>query len=736
MEKWTVCLFGMIVLLVVFIWSQIFAANTLSRWVLEPFIAPSSVLDVGSNSGYRQAAAQFSAAINQSADPCDDFFQFSCGKWVANNQIPSDLTSYGHLYELREKVLKVMNQLYEDSTPSSSNAINKLKHIFHSCMDIDALNNRKSLDFLEAVKNFGYWPVVHGNKWSLEDFDLTDLLTNIAPRATDVFIDISVSQDMKNVTRRLLHFDQGSLGLDSSAREYYLNKTRYAKQIKAYEKYINAIIQLFAEDVASGRTHEQIAADVRELLEFETEFAKILTPDEDRRNYSKLYNLRKLSDLDKLFPMINWDKYFRSLMPSEMHNYLNSNPDIIVKDIEFFERLLMLLQKTDKRIITNYILLRYTLSWTNQFDERFDNIHQEFLKDFIGRSAMSPRWKECQSESESRMIYASGAMYVRKYFNKEDRQAALKMIEDLRDAFRNMVLENDWMEEQTQQYALEKANNMASLIGFPDFLYNDTGLDDYYRKLVFEPSDNFPAIMEKVAIWDQRRAFQRLIEPVDRTEFEESSATVNAFYSAVQNAIMFPAAILQAPFFDRHYPKAINYGAIGAIIGHEITHGFDDKGSQLDKMGNLNNWWDEKTIAKFINRTQCIIDQYSAFEVPEAVGLKVNGILTQGENIADNGGVKEAFRAYRSYVQKLGREEKRLPGFEDYTNDQIFFISYAQVWCGHSKPEALIHQILVNPHSPMKFRVNGVLANQPEFAASFKCPLGSKMNPKKKCSVW
>uniref|UniRef100_A0A914DSZ3 Uncharacterized protein n=2 Tax=Acrobeloides nanus TaxID=290746 RepID=A0A914DSZ3_9BILA len=729
--------FGLTALLAVFLWAQIVTADTLSRWVREPFIAPPSVLDVSTNPGYRKAAAQFSAAINQSADPCDDFFQFSCGKWVANNQIPADLTSYGHFSELREKVLKEMNRLYDDPIPSSSKAINKLKQIFHSCMDIDALNNRKSLDFLETVKNFGYWPVVHGNKWSLEVFDLTDLLTNIAQsRATDVFIDIYVSQDMKNVTRRLLHFDQGSLGLGSSAREYYLNKTRYAKQIKAYEKYINAKIQLFAQDAASGRTHEQIAADVRELLEFETEFAKILTPDEDRRNFTKLYNPRKLSDLDKLFPMINWDKYFRSLMPFEMHEYLNSSPNIIVNDIEFFERLLVLLQKTDKRVITNYILLRYTASWTHQFDERFDNIHQEFLKDFVGRTAKSPRWKECQSEAGSRMSYASGAMYVRKYFDKEDRQAAMEMIEDLRDSFRNMVLENDWMEEQTRKYALEKANDMTSLIGFPDFLYNDTGLDDYYVKLVFEPNDSFPAIVEKVAVWAQRRAFQRLTEPVDRTEFGTSSATVNAFYSAIKNAITFPAAILQAPFFDRDYPKAINYGAIGAVIGHEITHGFDDQGSQFDKMGNLNNWWDEKTIAKFINRTQCIIDQYSSFEVPEAAGLKVNGILTQGENIADNGGVKEAFRAYRSYIQKLGREEKRLPGFEGYTNDQIFFISYAQVWCGHSKPEALIRQILVDPHSPLKFRVNGVLANQPEFATSFKCPLGSKMNPKKKCAVW
>jgi len=274
------------------------------------------------------------------------------------------------------------------------------------------------------------------------------------------------------------------------------------------------------------------------------------------------------------------------------------------------------------------------------------------------------------------------------------------------------------------------------LIGFPDFLYNDTGLDEYYEKLNFEPSDSFPTIVERVAAWAQMRAFNRLREPVDRNEFSTSSATVNAFYSAIKNAITFPAAILQSPFFDREYPKSINYGAIGAVIGHEITHGFDDQGSQFDKIGNLKNWWDTKTIEKFVNRTQCLIDQYSAYEVPEAAGLKVNGILTQGENVADNGGIKEAYRAYRAYVQKLGHEEKRLPGFEGYTNDQLFFLSYSQVWCGHSKPEALIRQLLVDPHAPLKFRVNGVLANQPEFSTAFKCPLGSKMNPHKKCVVW
>ncbi|CAD5215091.1 unnamed protein product [Bursaphelenchus xylophilus] len=697
---------------------------------------PPTIFQVGTGKGYYKAADLFKSSINNTVDPCDDFFEYACGTWISNNSIPKDLTSYGHFSELREKVNKEMKDLYESPAKSSSSAINKLKLFYKACMDTDNLNKLRSGKLLEQIKDFGYWPILWPEEWRKADFDITQTLINFGlSRALDVFVDVYVSHDQKNVSRRILHFDQGGLGLGSSARDYYLNETKYAKQLNAYENYINGKLALLAEDAGVNRSKEAIAADVKEIIAFEKEFAHILVSEDDRRNYTRMYNMRKLSDLKTLMPLIDWQRYFYALMPKDMYDYLQTDPDVIINEIEFFNRLSELIQKTDLKVIANYMFWRFTSGWSLQLDERFEDVTQEFMKQFVGKQTKSPRWKDCESAVNSRLNYASGAMYVREFFKDDDRKAAQDMVKDLREAFRTMLKDNDWMKDETKAYALKKADEMQALIGYPDFVFNDTELDDYYGKLNTSETDGYADLIKDYSIWAQHKAFRRLKEEVDRAEFGTSSAVVNAFYSSVKNGITFPAAILQAPFFDATFPKAVNYGGIGSVIGHEITHGFDDTGSQFDAVGNLHNWWDNETEARFKNLTQCIVDQYGSYEV-EGTGLKINGILTQGENIADNGGIRQAYRAYRNYIRKLGHEEKRLPGFEEYTNNQIFYISYAQSWCGHAKPEATVRQLIIDPHSPMRFRVNGVVSNQPEFASAFSCSAGSPMNPKKRCVVW
>uniref|UniRef100_A0A914I7Z3 Uncharacterized protein n=2 Tax=Globodera TaxID=31242 RepID=A0A914I7Z3_GLORO len=697
----------------------------------------SDTVEVDAGPGFVRAAELFRNSVDERIDPCEDFFEFACGKWVTNNPIPSDLSSYGHFSELREKVNLETRELFDDPEPSTSKAINTLKQLYRGCMNVEDLSARKSSELMAHVEKFGYWPIIHGHKWRPEKFDLTELLVNVGrSRAIDVFIDVYVSLDQKNVSRRVLNFDQGGLGLGAGARDYYLNDTRYGKQMAAYGRYMTTKIRTFAADAGIRRSEAEIGRDVAEIIRFEKEFAQILIPDEERRNFSKMYNIRRLSEMERhVFPDLNWTAYFGWLVPDVMRDYVASDPEVVLAEPAFFVRLTHLLRKTDKRIIANYVLWRYASAWSFQMDERYDDIQQDFLKAFLGKQSKSPRWKDCSSSVSQRMSYASGAMYVRKHFDKKSKTAALEMIEDLRGAFQQMLAANDWMDTETRDFSIQKAEQMINLIGFPDFLFNDTQLDDYYKNFVLDPEDHYAEMVEKVSVWAQKKAFRRLVEEVDRTEFGTSSAVVNAFYSGVKNAITFPAAILQAPFFDQNFPKAVNYGGIGAVIGHEITHGFDDQGAQFDGIGNLKDWWDPNTQRHFMERTRCIIDQYSSFEVPDT-NLHVNGILTQGENIADNGGIKQAYQAYKTYLRKLGREEKRLPGFERYSNEQIFFISFAQTWCGHTKPETLIRQILTDPHSPYRYRVNGVVVNQPEFARAFSCPVGAPMNPERRCSVW
>nr|CAD2166728.1 unnamed protein product [Meloidogyne enterolobii] len=692
-----------------------------------------NVVEVDASPGFVKAAELLKNSIDERVDPCEDFFDFACGKWVANNPIPDDLTSYGHFSELREKVNHEMKTLFESPEEPTSVAIKNLKSLYHGCMNTEDLNRRNSSELLSRAAKFGYWPIISPNKWKEEEFDLTDLLVHVGrSRAIDVFVDVYVSLDQKNATRRLLNFDQGGLGLGASARDYYLNDTRYGNQMAAYKRYMIEKISSFARDAGTYQSDPDfIPNEVEKIINFEREFARILTPDEDRRNFTKMYNLHHLSEMQKVFNLMNWTKYFDWLVPSEMHEYLKSDPEIILAEPEYFDRLTKLLNSTPNNVLANYIFWRFASSWSFQLDERYDDIQQHFLKAFLGKKAKSPRWKDCASAASSRMSYASGAMYVRAHFDRSSKEAALAMIEDLRASFKAMLAVNDWMDPGTKEYALIKAEQMLSLIGYPDFLIMTHNLTIIIKILIY-----IQMIIMLYNIWSQRKAFRRLIEPVDREEFGTSSAVVNAFYSGVKNAITFPAAILQAPFFDRDFPKATNYGCIGAVIGHEITHGFDDQGAQFDGRGNLKDWWDPLTQKRFVERKKCIIDQYSAFSVPQT-GLKVNGILTQGENIADNGGIKQAYAAYQAYLRKHG-QEKLLPGLEKYNNEQLFFISYAQTWCGHTKPETLIRQLLTDPHSPYRYRVNGVVVNQPEFTNAFKCQEGAAMrySEERRCSVW
>lgn len=695
-----------------------------------------SVAEVGLTPGYVEAADRFLKSMNSKIDPCQDFYEFACGNWNEYNKIPADLASYGHFAAMREKVTKEMKSLYESRATSTSKAINDLRQIYHECMNIERLEETKGAELIESIKEMNYWPIVHNETWDRSSYNLTELLIYLGnTRAMDVFFDLYISPDQRNVSSRLIHIDQGTLGLGSNARDYYLDEKRYTKQLSAYEKYITAKVLLIAEDAGIAKRAEEIANDVKEIMEFEKELAEIMVSENERRNYTKLYNIRKYNELQQLLPNIDWDVYFRALMPSDLHYYLNNNPNIIVNEVVYLKRLSKLLQKTDERILANYIIWRYTSAWSFQLDKRYDDIQLSFLKAMVGKQVKSPRWKDCGNAASGRMSYAAGALYVREYFDKADKEVALAMIDDLHAAFRDLLLTNDWMDNTTRHYALEKESQMQSLIGYPDFLFDDKKLDDYYKQLKLEPGDSYAKMVQKTSKWSQDKNFYRLVEPVDRGEFGMSSATVNAFYSSLKNGITFPAAILQAPLFHKSYPKAVNYGGIGAVIGHEITHGFDDQGSQFDSEGNLFDWWDIETKKRFTERTKCIVDQYSSYEVP-GTGLHINGLLTQGENIADNGGVKEAYKAYKRYLEKLGHEEKRLPGLEEYTNEQIFFLSYAQTWCGQTRPEAQTRQILTDPHSPLRFRVNGVVINQKEFARAYNCPRGSPMNPDHRCVVW
>lgn len=438
----------------------------------------------------------------------------------------------------------------------------------------------------------------------------------------------------------------------------------------------------------------------------------------------------KVSDLYTLAPHINWEKYLDNLLKEHIY----PDEDVIVKVPQFLKQLDELLQRTDSRLLANYMIWRVVRQSMSLLGKRWRELSQSYSSITTGRQREEPRWEQCLGTVSGTLGTALSAMYVKNHFRTESKAVALEMVGYIRKEFLKILSEVDWMDEDTRREAKKKAHAITPYIGYPDEILNDALIEDLYTNLQLYP-DNYFENVRSMRIWSTNYAFAQLRKPNEKGDWKKHARTaiVNAFYNSLENSIEFPAGILQGAFFNADRPNYLNYGAIGFIIGHEITHGFDDRGRQFDMEGNNRNWWKPKTDERFKERAQCIIEQYSNYTVPEN-GLKVNGLNTQGENIADNGGVKEAFRAYNQWVKDHGAEG-RLPGL-NMSPRQLFWVSAANIWCGKFRPEVLRLRVNAGVHSPAKFRIIGPLSNLNEFSDTFKCPLGSPMNPRKKCSVW
>lgn len=379
---------------------------------------------------------------------------------------------------------------------------------------------------------------------------------------------------------------------------------------------------------------------------------------------------------------------------------------------------------------------------TGDLTKELGDIAFQFKAALSGVTEAPKRWQTCTSKSVGAFGFAAAHEYVLANFDEEAKYQADQMVEDLRASFEELVSETDWMDSQTQAKAIEKADQMLQLIGYPDWLLDPVQVDAYYETApedIFEDEHFINTMGTKR--WNAIQDLITLRSEPKRDVWLMHPAIVNAWYSPNHNTITFPAGILQPPFFKGGWPRYLNYGAMGMVIGHEITHGFDDQGRQYDGTGSLSPWWSDETIQAFSGKAQCFIDQYSNYSVPELFPIlgeedsHLNGKNTQGENIADNGGIHESFRAYLASIEVEG-PEPALPGLQQFSPEQMFFISNAQVWCELQTPESLLGQVLGDPHSPGKFRVIGPLGNSEDFQNTFNCPAESPMNRVDKCKLW
>ncbi|CAH1183162.1 unnamed protein product [Phaedon cochleariae] len=677
------------------------------------------------SSGCIHTASKVLEYMDPSVDPCDDFYQFTCGNFLKNTNIPDDkssVTSFSIISDMLQEQLRSM--IEEPIHAGEPKPFQLTKKLYRACMN-KTMIEKDGLDTINVIlKDLGGWPVLEGEKWSEGEFDWRRSVYKFrrVGYSVDYFMDFSVGVDVKNSTKRIIDIDQASLGL----RREFLTKGLDDKIVKAYYDYMVDLAVLFGAD------RDRAVRELRESLEFEIKLANISLPSEKRRNATALYNPMTMGELQKNFPSIPWLEYMNNLLAPDTR--VESDEVIVVSVPNYIKAFEALIARTPKRVQSNYIMWRAAASSVSYLTEALRKRQLDYTTIVTGRTEREARWKECIDISAGSLSIAAGALYVRKYFHEDAKQNALEMVADIRTEFEDILKEVDWMDEETRRNALDKAKSMETHIAYPDELLDDKKLEEFYDGLELDENLYMRSILN-LTLFGTRFSFRRLRQPVNKTDWitHGRPAVVNAFYSSIENSIQFPAGILQGVFFNNDRPRYMNYGAIGFVIGHEITHGFDDQGRQFDKNGNLVDWWQEETKKAFVEKAQCIIDQYGNYSVPE-LKLNLNGVNTQGENIADNGGLKEAYLAYQKWVKRFG-EEPKLPGMK-YTPNQMFWISAANTWCSKYRPESLKLRILTGYHSPGQFRVQGPMANSDYFYKDFNCPAGTKMNPVHKCRVW
>ncbi|XP_070498436.1 neprilysin-2-like [Chironomus tepperi] len=676
--------------------------------------------------GCIHAASNMLQRMDKGVNPCDDFYKFSCGQFVENTIIPDDKVFVNTFNivgdKLQEQLRIIISSSIEDNEIEPFKMVKKL---YLACMDESQIDDRGLMPLIDIQEKIGGWPMVIGDKW-----DKSEWIWQCAVKAlrqlgfsTDYLIDFSVDTDLRNSTRRIINIDQTDFGLDIE----YLRKGINDSIVQAYLNYQIDIAVLFGAD------RERAEKEAMDVVQFEIELANISLTNDKRRDADSFYNPITIKELNVKHPYLDWLAYFNNLLPQDAQ--VTDDEVILIYVPSFFDQFGTVIEKTPKRTIANYLAWRMTQYSVKFMTTALRKRQLKFTSSISGQEEEEPRWKECIDTTTSSLKVALSSMYVRKYFDPVSKKNALDMVDAIKKEFEEILKKVSWMGDETRKAALVKVKKMYTNVGYPDELIGDQKIIDFYKSVNVDDKKYLESILS-INEFETDREFQKLREAVNKTDWVKQSnqAQVNAFYSSLENSIKFPAGILQGQFYSADRPQYMNYAAIGSIIGHEITHGFDDRGRQFDADGNLVGWWDDDTIKAYSERAQCMIEQYGNFTEP-VTKLNLNGVKTQGENIADNGGIKEAYLAYQK-IQKERGEEPKLPGLNNYSINQLFWISAAQTWCSVYRPATLRAYIIAVNHPPSPYRVLGPLSNMKEFSKDFNCLEGSPMNPVHKCEVW
>jgi endothelin-converting enzyme/putative endopeptidase len=639
-------------------------------------------------------------SMDRSIDPCTDFFAYSCGGWIKKNPIPPDQSTWDTYSKMQDENLARLRNILEAASaqgPQRNSVDQKVGDYYASCTDEKAIDAKGAAPLKPSLEQIAKIKT----KAELADVAASMIDDNVLFRFESI-------QDFRDANQVIANADQGGLGLPD--RDYYTKDD--AKSVELRNQYLAHVQKMFE---LLGDKPENSAAEAHAVMRIETALARGSMTRVERRDPKALDHKMTKTELEGVSPEFHWSAYFAKVGMASL-------PSLNVSSPNFFKAMNEELQKEGLADWKIYLRWHLVHADASQLSTPFVNEDFAFYgKTLRGQQELQPRWKRCTRAVDEYLGEDLGQAYVQKYFSPEAKQKALKIVKEIQAAMEQDVNGLQWMSPATKQQALAKLHGMANKIGYPD-KWRD------YSKLEIVRGDELGNV-ERARKFEFDRQLAKIGKPVDRGEWGMTPPTVNAYYDPQMNDINFPAGVLQPPAFDPNSDAAPNYGDTGGTIGHELTHGFDDEGRQFDAQGNLRDWWTDEDGKEFVKRASCISDQYSTYTIID--DIKINGKLTLGEDVADLGGLILAYMAWKDDSQG-----QTLEPIDGLTPDQRFFVGYGQSWCGQTRDETKRLRATVDPHSPEKYRTNGVVSNLPQFQEAFHCKAGSPMVNQNRCSVW
>ena len=694
--------------------AALLAASSLTARTVRAQTAGTSLADLQSTDGPpvmsdKPIPGFDASSMDLSIDPCTDMYKFACGKYAANHPIPADQAGDNLFYNLRNINTQYLNTILSKvavNSPTRTPDEQKIGDYYQACLDTSIIEQKgltpiqPLLDEIDGLGNT-----------TLAKLKLPALIGKLQRIGVNVFFGFGEQQDFKDSSKQISVVEQGGLGMPE--KDYYLRTGAKDETLrKAYVAHVARMLTL------SGTPAEQAAKDAAAIMVFETSLAKASMGVTEMRDPEKIYHLEPVATFEASMPGVNFPAF-----EDAIHSPHVTEIDVATPD--FFPALHKEIRATDMATLKAYMRYQLLTAEAGHLPKKFDDENFDFYgRQLNGEEQQRARWKRCSDSVNNSLGEALGRVYVEQFFAGDSKARMLEMVHDIESAMGHDIDQVQWMSPETKVKAKEKLAAVANKIGYPD-KWRD------YSKLEIRRGDATGNDIRATA-FENDRQLAKIGKPVDHTEWGMTPPTVNAYYDSSMNDINFPAGILQPAFYDRSEDDAVNYGHIGAVIGHELTHGFDDEGRKFDAHGNLSDWWTPADVKNFDTRTSCLVTEYGGFTAVDDV--KVNGKLTLGENTADNGGL---LLAYMAYLQRAKDAKTDLTAKKDgYTAPQHFYIAYAQNWCENERPEAVRSQVLNDPHAPGHDRVNGAIVNQPGFAEAFGCKKGTPMVPVNSCRVW